>query len=295
MAKARSILVLAVVAAVAASACTASVLGADRSGNRLVVALAEAPDALDPTTSSTFVLRIVYANMCEKLFDVDEHLNIVPQLASALPQISFDGLTYTISLRPGIRFNDGSTLDAQAVKITLDRYKNLPESGRAAELGPLERVDVVDPQTVRLHLSKPFAPLSSILADRAGMILSPTQLRKLGDDFAKHPVCVGPLSFESRPSADEINLVKSPYYYDRDAVRLDGVVFRAVVDPNARVEAVKDGPDTRIVTQTSLGYQGLDFASATPTARSSRMAGPTTPLPSTRSCARRSSYPSTAR
>jgi peptide/nickel transport system substrate-binding protein len=278
VAKGRTILALAVVAGTAASGCTASVLGADRSSNQIVVALAEAPDALDPTTSSTFVSRIVYANMCEKLYDVDEHLAIVPQLASALPDISPDGLTYTIGLRPGIRFNDGTPLDAQAVKTTLDRYRTFPESSRAAELGPLERVDVVDPQTVRLHLSQPFAPLTSILADRAGMLLSPTQLRRLGDDFAKHPVCVGPFSFQARPSADEIDLVRSPYYYDRDRVHADGVVFRAVVDSNVRVadlragdvdlvdrvapqdvEAVKDDPDTAVVSRTSLGYQGLDF------------------------------------
>jgi len=273
-----SILMPALAVSLAASACTSSVLGADRSGNQLVVALAEAPDALDPTTSSTFVSRIVYANMCEKLYDVDANLNIVPQLATALPQISPDGRTYTIRLRPGIRFNDGTALDANAVKITLHRYTTFKESNRAAELGPLVSVEVVDPLTVRLHLSKPFAPFTSILADRSGMILSPAQLRKLGDNFAKHPVCVGPFAFASRPSADEINLVRSTFYYDRDQVHLDGVQFKAVPNDNVRVadmragdvdavdrvapqdvEAVEHDPDTTEISRTSLGYQGIDL------------------------------------
>ncbi|HEX5497205.1 MAG TPA: ABC transporter substrate-binding protein [Mycobacteriales bacterium] len=273
-----SILLPTLAVSLAATACTSSVLGADRSSNQLVVALAEAPDALDPTTSSTFVSRIVYANMCEKLYDVDANLNIVPQLAAALPRISPDGLTYTIQLRQGIRFNDGTPLNAAAVKTTLHRYVTFAESNRAAELGPLTSVEVVDPMTVRLHLSKPFAPFTSILADRSGMILSPAQLRKLGDNFARHPVCVGPFSFAARPSADEIDLVRSKYYYDRDKVHLDGLQFQVVVDSNIRVAdmragdvdvvdrvapqdvvAVKDDPDTTEVSRTSLGYQGIDL------------------------------------
>lgn len=278
VATARSVLVTGIAACLAASGCTASVLGADRTDNQVVVALQEAPDALDPTTSSTFVSRIVYANMCEKLFDVDQNLNLVPQLAAALPEVSPDGRTYTIQLRTGVRFNDGTPLDAAAVKTTLDRYKNFKESNRSAELGPLEQVEVVSSDTVRLHLSKPFSPLTSILADRAGMVLSPTQLAKLGDDFAKNPVCVGPFKFAARPSADEIRLVRSSDYYDRDQVHLDSVVFRTVVDSNVRVanlragdvdlvdrvapqdvEAVQNDPDTRTTSQTSLGYQGLDL------------------------------------
>ncbi|HEY9474098.1 MAG TPA: ABC transporter substrate-binding protein [Mycobacteriales bacterium] len=278
MAKARSVLMSLLAVSMAASGCTSSVLGANRTGNQLVVALAEAPDALDPTTSSTFVSRIVYANMCEKLFDVDADLNIVPQLAAALPRISPDGRTYTIRLRPGIRFNDGTRLDADAVKVTLDRYTTFKESNRAAELGPLASVRVLDPLTVRLQLSQPFAPFTSILADRSGMILSPTQLHKLGDNFARHPVCVGPFSFANRPSADEIDLVRSRYYYHRDQVHLDGVVFRVVADSNVRVadlragdvdvvdrvapqdvEAVSDDPDTTQISRTSLGYQGIDL------------------------------------
>lgn len=278
MAKARSVLLPLVALSLLASACTSSVLGADRSGNQLVVALAEAPDALDPTTSSTFVSRIVYANMCEKLYDVDANLNIVPQLAAALPQISPDGRTYTIRLRPGVRFNDGTPLNAKAVRTTLRRYTTAKDSNRAAELGPLDSVQVVNPLTVRLHLSQAFAPFTSILADRSGMILSPTQLAKLGDNFARHPVCVGPFAFADRPSADEIDLVRSKYYYDRDKVHLDRLQFRVVVDSNVRVadlragdvdavdrvapqdvEAVKNDRDTTEISRTSLGYQGIDL------------------------------------
>ena len=77
-----------------------------------MIGLAEDPDVLDPTLARTFVGRIVFLHMCEKLYDLDSKLNIVPQLAAALPQISKDKLTYTIKVRTGIKFNDGTALTA---------------------------------------------------------------------------------------------------------------------------------------------------------------------------------------
>ena len=90
-----------------------------------MIGLAEEPDALDPTLARTFVGRIIFLHMCEKLYDLNSKLDIVPQLAAALPQISKDKLTYTIKLRTGIKFNDGTALDAAAVKMSLDRHLTL--------------------------------------------------------------------------------------------------------------------------------------------------------------------------
>jgi peptide/nickel transport system substrate-binding protein len=270
---------LAALAPVTLAACSSpATSGHTAATTSITVGLAEAPDALDPTTSSTFVSRIVYANMCEKLYDVDSGLTIVPQLAAALPQISADGRTYTIRLRPGITFNDGTPLTASAVMTTLDWYRTNPLSQRASELKQVQSVQVAGPLTVRLRLSSPFAPLTSILADRSGMVLSPAQLHKLGSNFSQHPVCVGPFSFVSRPSIDQINLVKSPYYYGKSAVHLDKVTFQVITDESARtadlesgeiqvadriqpsdVASVRGNAATRIEGQNSLGYEGLDF------------------------------------
>jgi peptide/nickel transport system substrate-binding protein len=269
--------VLAALALVAAlSGCTPSVTGAARNAGYLVVALAEDPGTLDPTEASSFVGRIVFANMCEKLFDVDQHLNLVPQLATSLPDISPDGLTYTIHLRQDLRFNDGTPMDAQAVKVSLDRDKTDKLSQRTSEVKPVSSVEVVDPTTVRLHLSQPFAPLTSILADRAGMVFSPTALAQYGDKFGTHPVCVGPFSFSSRPNPDEINLVRSNFYYDRDKVTLPGITFRVIQQGNVRAADLRSGdvdvvdranpqdvptleadPSLRVDGVTSLGYQGI--------------------------------------
>src|SRR4249919_3424880 len=86
----------------------------------LRIGLAEDPDILDPTLGRTYVGRIVFASFCDKLFDIDEKLNIVPQLALS-HEISDDGREVFIKLRPGVKFHDGEPLDAEAVKFSLDR------------------------------------------------------------------------------------------------------------------------------------------------------------------------------
>src|SRR4051794_41485987 len=107
--------------------------GPAKPGGTMTVALAEDPDLLDPTLARTFVGRIVFANLCEKLYDVNDKLQIVPQLAASLPKFTNSGKTVTIDLRQGIKFNDGTTFDAQAVKTSLDRHRTLKASSRASE------------------------------------------------------------------------------------------------------------------------------------------------------------------
>lgn len=244
----------------------------------ITVGLASAPDSLDPTTAATFVGRTVFANMCQKLYDIDSRVNIVPQLAASLPVVTDGGRTYTIHLKTGIKFNDGTPFNAAAVKTTLDHYLTDPESARAAELKGVTSVTTTGTDTVVLHLSAPFAPLTSILADRSGMVLSPTQLNKLGKNFAQDPVCVGPYEFSSRPSLDTIVLKKSPYYYGQAHVHLSTVTFQVITDPSTmaadlesgqiqvadevtpqNVKALQNNAGTTIEGQTSLGYQGLDI------------------------------------
>src|SRR6202000_608786 len=124
----------------------------------LRVGLADDPDILDPTLARSYTARIVFASLCDKLFDIDENLNIVPQLALG-HETSADGKTVTIKLRPNVKFHDGEPLDAKAAKYSLDRHLPLKGSVRKPELASLESVDVVDPLTIKLNLKAPFSPL----------------------------------------------------------------------------------------------------------------------------------------
>src|SRR5262249_40043540 len=138
----------------------------------LRIGLAEDPDVLDPTLSRTYVGKMVFASICDKLFDIDESLTPIPQLALS-HEASADGKNVTIRLRPGVTFHDGERLDAGAAKFSLDRHLSLPGSFRKPEIAAIERVEVVDPLTLRLVLSQPFSPLISQLADRSGIMVSP--------------------------------------------------------------------------------------------------------------------------
>jgi peptide/nickel transport system substrate-binding protein len=265
-------------AALAATGASAKSTSGARAGGTLTIALAEDPDALDPTLARTFVGRMVFLHICEKLYDLDAKLRIVPQLASALPTISQDKLTVTIPIRQGVRFNDGTPLNAEAVKISLDRHRTLKGSARASELSPVTSVEVAGPNTVRLKLNAPYSPITAQLADRAGMILSPKQVEALGDRFATNPVCVGPFSFVSRAAGDRIVVSKSQFYYDRAKVSLNQIVFRIITDTSARaanlrshdiqvldriastdLPAISRDSSLRVLKATSIGYQGISI------------------------------------
>jgi peptide/nickel transport system substrate-binding protein len=121
----------------------------------LRIGLAEDPDNLDPTTAGSYVGHIVLGGLCDKLFDIDEDLKVVPQLALS-HETSADGKTVTIKLRPGVKFHDGEPFDAAAAKFTLDRRMMKSGSFRKAELAQVDKVEVVDPRT--LLLKAPFSP-----------------------------------------------------------------------------------------------------------------------------------------
>lgn len=216
----------------------------------LVVALNQDPDILDPTLARTYVGRIVFSQICEKLYEIDEQLRIHPQLAADMPQITDGGRTVTIKLRPNVKFHDGTALDAEAMRFSLDRHRTLKGSSRASELAPVEAVEVVDPLTVRLRLKAPFSPLLAQLTDRAGMPVSPTAVKKLGDKFGTAPVCVGPWQFAERVPQDRIVVERAAQYFDPGKAKFDRIVFRIIPDDNVRLANLKSG-DIDVMHQVS--------------------------------------------
>ena len=206
----------------------------------LRIGLAEDPDALDPTLARTFVGRIVFSALCDKLFDIDEKLAIVPQLATGY-QWSADGKALTLKLRPGVTFHDGEKFDAAAVKFNIERHKTMPGTNRRGELAPVASVDVVDPMTARLNLSAPFAPLLAALTDRAGMMVSPKAAQAAGDKFAAHPVCSGPYRFVERVPQDRIVLERYPNYWNKAAIAFEKVTYTPIPDASVRLSNLRSG------------------------------------------------------
>jgi len=206
----------------------------------LRIGLAEDPDILDPSMARTYVGRIVFAAFCDKLFDIDEKLNIVPQLALS-HETSADGKEMTIKLRPGVKFHDGEQFDAEAAKFSLERHLTLSGSFRKPELATVDHVDVVDPLTIKLALKTPFSPLIAQLTDRAGMMVSPKAAKEQGDKFGLHPVCAGPYKFVERVQQDRIVFEKFADYWNKDNVFIDRVVFLPIVDATVRLANLKSG------------------------------------------------------
>jgi peptide/nickel transport system substrate-binding protein len=261
--------------AVAAAALLFSLGTGANAQTTLRIGLAEDPDILDPTLARTYVGRIVFSAVCDKLFDIDDKLNIVPQLALSY-ETSADGKAMTVKLRPGVKFQDGEPLDAEAVKFSIERHMTMQASFRKPELASVDHVEVVDPLTVELVLKAPFAPLISQLADRAGMMVSPKAAKAEGDKFGLHPVCAGPYKFVERVQQDRIVFEKFQDYWNKDNVFIDRVVFLPIVDATVRLANLKSGgldliervlatdikdarADSRLKLSTAieLGYQGM--------------------------------------
>ena len=261
--------------AAAAAALLVSLQASVQAQTTLRIGLAEDPDILDPTLGRTYVGRIVFASLCDKLFDIDEKLNIVPQLALS-QETSADGKEVTIRLRPGVKFHDGEPFDAEAAKFSLDRHLTLPTSFRKPELAALDHVDVVDPLTIKLVLKTPFSPLIAQLTDRAGMMISPKAAKEEGDKFGLHPVCAGPYKFVERVQQDRIVFEKFADYWNKDNIQIDRIVYLPLVDATVRLANLKSGgldlierllatdikavqadPKLKLSTAIELGYQGV--------------------------------------
>ena len=218
----------------------AAALASAAHSQTLRIGLAEDPDILDPTMARTFVGRIVFAGLCDKLFDLDEKLNIVPQLATS-SQWSPDNKALTLKLRSGVTFHDGEKFDAAAVKYNLERHKNMKGSSRRTELAPVTSIDVVDPLTVRLNLSAPFAPLLTVLTDRAGMMMSPKAAQAEGEKFGAKPVCSGPFRFVERVAQDRIVLERFANYWNKGEIHFDRVIYQPIVDSTVRLANLRSG------------------------------------------------------
>ena len=205
----------------------------------LRIALRQDLDVLDPTLATTYVGRIVFAGLCDKLFDIDEKLNIVPQLATGYEWA--DDRTLVIHLRSGVKFHNGEALDAAAVKYSLERHLTMQGSYRKGEINSIDHVEVVDPSTVRIVLKVPSGAFLAQLTDRSGMVLPPKATEAAGKDFASHPVCSGPFKFVERVPQDHVTLERFADYWDAKNIHFDKVVYQVLVDPSVRLANLKAG------------------------------------------------------
>ncbi len=215
----------------------------------LRIGLNDDPDALDPAISRAYTGRLVFAAVCDKLFDVTPDLKIVPQLATGY-EWAPNQRSIVIKLRPGVKFHDGEPFNAEAVKFNIERSLTTEGSFRKPEIGQISSVDVVNETTVRLNLSEPLVPLLATLTDRAGMMISPKAAKALGDKFGTKPVCAGPYKFVERVAQGKIVFERFADYWDKANIHIDRVEFVPILDSTARLASLRSG-DLHMIERAS--------------------------------------------
>jgi peptide/nickel transport system substrate-binding protein len=210
-------------------------------GGTIVVGLGGGdPGSLDPTVGAGGSSRVVINAFCLRLYEYAVNHGkpelADPILAAAPPLLSADKLSVTVQLRRGIEFNDGTPFNAQAVIATYQRYITYPGSITASDFASVDSVTATGPYTVVYHLKQRN---SAFLGNM--YVLSPTALAKEGENFAANPICVGPFMLDHRDAGVDVTLVKSPYYFKRNAVYLDKIVFKPMTDAPAGVAALQAG------------------------------------------------------
>jgi peptide/nickel transport system substrate-binding protein len=244
--------------------------------SNLRIGLRQDPDILDPTLGSSYVGRIVYAAMCDKLFDIDTNLAIIPQLATGY---HYDDPTHlVITLRPGVKLHDGTEMTAEVAKYSLMRALTMKGSMRVGEINTIDSIDITGPLTIRLNLKAPAAQLLAQLTDRSGIVVSPKAADAAGDKFGLAPVCAGPYAFDSRVAQDRIVLKRFPGHWNAGAFSFDQVTYFSITNssvqlanlqagsldlveylPPTDVATVQKDPKLKLAISDGLSYTGINI------------------------------------
>jgi peptide/nickel transport system substrate-binding protein len=202
---------------------------------------------MDPMLSGLFVDRHLMYAMYDSLVRVTPKGEIIPWLATKWT-VSADGKSYTFNLRTDVKYQDGTTFDAESAKWNLDRYRTTKESLRLGELAPVDTVTVVDPATLRVDLKAPSAPFLSVLVDRSGMMLSRKAVEAGGADFTRKAFKAGsgPFILTEAVKDDHYTFQKNPDWWGKAAngdklPYLDTVIIKPITDGDVRLTNVRTG------------------------------------------------------
>jgi peptide/nickel transport system substrate-binding protein len=227
-----------VVPALPATALPATATGR---GGTLRVGYFQNPTSLDPAFATSLADRNFYFNIYDTLVGQDQTGKPSPGLATSWT-VTPDAKTYTFKLRSDVKFTDGTAFDADAAKYNLDRILDkATASPLAGPIQSIQSVEAIDPQTLKVTLSTPLAPLLGYLSLNQGMMLSPTALKALGKDFSRKPVGTGPFKLAEWVQDDHVTLERNSNYWDAGKPLLDRILFQIIPDSTVRFTSLQAG------------------------------------------------------
>jgi peptide/nickel transport system substrate-binding protein len=215
----------------------------------LTYGLTLAPSGIDPHVNQSSELGIPLTSVYDTLVYQDPATGeFVPGLAR-LWEISPDGLSYTFTLKQGVKFHDGTPFDAEAVRFNLDRITSPDLASQKAKfmLGPYDHTEVIDGHTVRIVLAQPFAPLLDSFSQVYLGMASPTAVKQWGKDYQLHQVGTGPFVMAEYIPGDRLVLKPNPDYawgpslYSHKQAQVEEIEFRFFTDPSTRSPALETG------------------------------------------------------
>ncbi len=208
----------------------------------VVFAVASTFTTTDPYDANDTLSQAMAKSFYEGLFGFDRNMKLIPVLAESYTA-SEDGLTYTIKLKKGIKFQDGTDFNAEAVKVNFDRVTN-PENKlkRYGLYSIIAKTEPLDDATVRITLKEPFSAFINDLAHPSGVMISPAALKQWGSkDIAFNPVGTGPFKFGEWKATDYLKVAKNENYWRKGYPKVDTITWKPVVDNNSRAALMQTG------------------------------------------------------
>ncbi|MDT8861180.1 glutathione ABC transporter substrate-binding protein [Alkalihalobacillus sp. MEB130] len=257
-------------------------------GGDLNIGVVSDPVSLDPHGANETVSNTINATIYDRLVYMDQNSEIQPGLAESLEQI--EDTVWEAKIREGVTFHDGAELNAEAVKLSLDRVRDPEVAAPVAFLfGMVTDVRVVDEFTVHIETEFPFAPLPAHLAHTAGSIISPILIEQSYEDLAngenpfaaanEHPAGTGYFKFVNQVPGNSVTLSKNEDYWHEEQAKVDTVTFKVIPESLTRIAELETGeidinftvspsdvsriesnPDTEIeqVNSTRMVYLGFN-------------------------------------
>ncbi len=217
--------------------------GGAKKPNELVVGQAANPTTMDPQDTQDTLSYSIQRTMYEGLIGFDKDMKMIPVLAEALPELAADAKSVTFRLKKGIKFQDGADFNAEAVKANIDRLKDPANKLKRASLyAAVERVEIIDPYTVKILLNKPFAPIVQAFAHPAGAMISPKAIKESGKDVNRKPVGTGPFQLAEWKDGQYLVVKKFDGYWDKPNIaKVEKITFKPIVEAASRVAMLKTG------------------------------------------------------